>query len=86
MVRSLLLELGLFLTPFVLYAALLIATRGSVVPEHWSLGALVGVTAAAVALVVLGLFLFEHGHVAPPGSRYVPAQTKDGVFVPGHYE
>ncbi|MFG1345611.1 DUF6111 family protein [Xanthobacter autotrophicus DSM 431] len=86
MVRSLLLELGLFLTPFVLYGALLLATKGSVVPEHWSLRALAGVVAAAVALVVLGLFLFEHGHVAPPGSHYVPAQTKDGVFVPGHSE
>lgn len=86
MARSLLIELTLFLTPFVLYGALLLATKGSVVPEHWSVGALVGVSAAAVALVVLGLFVFEHDHMADPGSRYVPAQVKDGVFAPGHFE
>ncbi|MBN8916017.1 MAG: hypothetical protein J0I31_10490, partial [Rhizobiales bacterium] len=50
-------------------------------------GAVPDVTAAAaVALVALGLFFFEHGRVAPPGAHYVPAQTKDGVFVPGHFE
>lgn len=86
MLRSLLIELGLFLTPFVLYAALLIATRGSPVPANWSVGALAGVSAAAVALVVLGLFLFEHGQMAKPGAHYVPAQVKDGAFVPGHFE
>ncbi|QRG08828.1 hypothetical protein EZH22_11415 [Xanthobacter dioxanivorans] len=86
MLRSVVIELGLFLTPFVLYAALLFATKGSVVPEHWSAKALAGVATAAVALAVVGLFLFEHGRTAPPGSRYVPAQTRDGVFVPGHFE
>lgn len=86
MLRSVLVELGLFLTPFVLYGVLLLATKGSVVPEHWSLRALVGVSAAAVALVVLGLLVFEAEHMAAPGSHYVPAQVKDGVFVPGHHE
>ncbi|MCG5236109.1 DUF6111 family protein [Xanthobacter oligotrophicus] len=86
MLRSFLVEFALFLTPFVLYGALLLATKGSVVPEHWSPRALALVAATAVALVVAGLFLFEHGNVAPPGSRYVPAQMKDGVFVPGRFE
>lgn len=86
MLRTVLVELVLFLTPFVLYGALLIATKGSVVPEHWSPRALVVVVAAAVALVALGLVLFEGGRSAPPGSRYVPAETRDGVFVPGHFE
>ncbi|MEP9354053.1 DUF6111 family protein [Xanthobacter sp. KR7-65] len=86
MARSILIELALFLTPFVLYGALLLATKGSVVPAHWSPRALALVAASAVVLVVLGLFVFEHGRVAPPGSHYVPAQTKDGVFVPGHFE
>lgn len=86
MVRSILVELALFLTPFMLYAALLLATKGSVVPAHWSPRALVLVVIAALALVVLGLVLYEHDRGAPPGSRYVPAQTKDGVFLPGHFE
>ncbi|GLI23172.1 MULTISPECIES: DUF6111 family protein [Xanthobacter] len=86
MARSLLIELALFLTPFLLYGALLIATKGSAVPANWSPRALAITAAAAVALVALGLFFFEHGRVAPPGAHYVPAQTKDGVFVPGHFE
>lgn len=86
MVRTILIELALFLTPFVLYGALLIATKGSVVPEHWSPRALAIVSAAALALMALGLVVFEHGRSADPGARYVPAQVKDGVFVPGHFE
>ncbi|MDI4664323.1 DUF6111 family protein [Xanthobacter autotrophicus] len=86
MLRSFLVEFALFLTPFLLYGALLLATKGSVVPEHWSPRALALVAAAAVALVVAGLFLFEHGNVAPPGSRYVPAHMEDGVFVPGRFK
>ncbi|MET3355378.1 DUF6111 family protein [Xanthobacter autotrophicus] len=86
MLRSFLIEFALFLTPFLLYGALLLATKGSVVPEHWSLRALALVVVAALVLVIAGLFVFEHGQMAPPGSRYVPAQMKDGVFVPGRFE
>ena len=86
MARSLLIELALFLTPFLLYGALLLATKGSVVPANWSPRALAVAAVAAVGLVALGLFLFEHDRVAPSGAHYVPAQTKDGAFVPGHFE
>ncbi|MFG1431347.1 DUF6111 family protein [Xanthobacter sp. V2C-8] len=86
MLRTVLVELALFLTPFVLYGALLIATKGSLVPEHWSPRVLAALAVAALALVALGLLLFEGGRSAPPGSRYVPAETRDGRFVPGHYE
>ncbi len=86
MARSLLIEMALFLTPFLIYAALLIATKGSAIPANWSPRALAIVAIAAVGLVALGLFLFEHDRVAPPGAHYVPAQTRDGVFVPGHFE
>lgn len=86
MARSVLIELALFLAPFAVYAVLLLVTRGSLVPEHWPLRVLVGLTAAALVLVVLGLFVFEHGTMYPIGSRYVPAQMKDGVFIPGYHE
>lgn len=86
MLRTVLVELALFLTPFVLYGALLIATKGSVVPEYWSPRALAGLVVAALALMIVGLLLFEGGRSAPPGSHYIPAETRDGHFVPGHYE
>lgn len=86
MVRTVLVELALFLTPFVVYGAVLLATRGSVLPEHWSVTALSVVVVAALALAIAGLVLFERGSTAPAGSRYVPAHMENGVFVPGRFE
>lgn len=85
MLRTFLIEGALFLTPFALYGLILLATRGSAMPEHWSARAIGLAGAAAIALVVISLAVFEGGD-APPGSRYVPAQVRDGVLVPGHFE
>lgn len=86
MARTILVELALFLTPFVIYGAVLLATRGSVLPEHWSLTALSAVVVVALALAIGGLVLFERERSAPAGSRYVPAHMENGVFVPGRFE
>ncbi|MBA4789639.1 MAG: DUF6111 family protein [Pseudomonadota bacterium] len=86
MIRTILIEAALFLAPFVFYSVILLATRGSLVPANWSARA-VGVCALlAVAFMALGLAMFEGEASAPPGSRYVPAEMRDGVFRPGHYE
>ena len=86
MIRTLLIEFALFLTPFVVYGALMLATRGTLVPEHWSARTLALLSVAAIALMIVGLVVFEYGRNAPPGSRYVPAEMRDGQFVPGHFE
>ncbi len=86
MIRTILIEGGLFLAPFVIYAVILLATRGSLVPANWSPRAVVACSVLAVALMAGGLFLFEAESSASPGSRYVPAQMKDGVFQPGRFE
>ncbi len=86
MIRTILVEMALFLSPFVAYALILLALRGSIVPEHWSPRALLSCSVLAVLLVAGGLYVFEMESSAPPGSVYVPAQMKDGVFQPGHYE
>ncbi len=86
MLRTFAVELALFVTPFVLYAVVLLLTRGSLVPAHWSPLSLALLSVAAIALMAGGLVMFESGRSAAPGSRYVPAQTKDGEFVPGHFE
>ncbi|MGQ3672133.1 DUF6111 family protein [Xanthobacter sp. TB0136] len=86
MARTILIELALFLTPFILYGALLLATKGSVVPEHWSPRMLAILGVIALALMAAGLFVFEGGRGAPAGTRYVPAEMRDGVFIPGRYE
>ncbi|MGE4373518.1 MAG: DUF6111 family protein [Xanthobacter sp.] len=84
--RQILLQASLFLTPFVLYGALLLTTKGSVVPAHWSPRVLALLGVVALALMVGGLMLFESGNSAPAGTRYVPAEMRDGVFIPGRFE
>jgi hypothetical protein len=84
MIRTVAIEFGFFIIPFVLYAAFLIATRvGLLHPEAWSLWKVASLTAAAVVLAFVGLLLFADFSGAPPGSTYVPAHLENGKLVPG---
>jgi hypothetical protein len=82
-IRPIFTEIGLFLTPFVLYAAFLLATRAEVLhPNAWTLRRIAGLVIASL-LLMLGSFLVlaEFGG-SPPGSTYVPAHIEGGKFVP----
>lgn len=84
MIRSLLIELGLFLFPFAIYAAFLAIARKHIAdPEHWPLRRIVVLAAIAVVLVAGSLVYLAHFSGAPPGSTYSPARIEDGRFVPG---
>jgi cytochrome c oxidase assembly factor CtaG len=84
MIRPVLTEVILFITPFVLYAAFLIATRAGVLDaEQWPLSRLAWLTIAALLLVVGSFIYFAHFTGAPVGSTYVPAHMENGKFVPG---
>ncbi|GGF50979.1 hypothetical protein GCM10007301_07970 [Azorhizobium oxalatiphilum] len=85
MIRTVLVETALFLSPFIAYGLILLALKGSVVPQHWSPRALAICAVLAVLLVAAGLYVFEWDRGAPPGSVYVPAHMQDGKFVPGSY-
>ena len=77
-------ELSLFLTPFVLYAVFLWATKAGVMDtESWPLSRVVWLAVAALALMVGSFIYFANFTGAPPGSRYIPAHVEDGKFVPG---
>ncbi|MGA2815137.1 MAG: DUF6111 family protein [Xanthobacteraceae bacterium] len=83
MIRPIFTEIGLFLTPFVLYAAFLLATRAEVLhPNAWTLRRIAGLVILSL-LLMLGSFLVlaEFGG-SPPGSTYVPAHIEGGKFVP----
>jgi hypothetical protein len=85
MIRPVFTEIGLFLTPFVIYAAFLIATRAGLLhPQSWALRRISGLLIVSL-LLVLGSFLFlAQFSGAPPGSTYVPAHIDaSGNFVPG---
>jgi len=85
MIRPIATELLLFVTPFVLYAVFLWATKAGVMdPESWP-ASRIATLAIIALLLVLGSFLyFMHFSGAPPGSIYIPAHIDEqGNFVPG---
>jgi Family of unknown function (DUF6111) len=83
MIRPLATEIGLFLTPFVLYAAYLLATRAGLLhPKAWTLPRLAGLIIASLALMTGSFLMLAQFGRPPPGSTYVPAHIEDGKFVP----
>ena len=84
MIRPVLTEVLLFITPFVLYAVFLWATRAGVLDlQSWPLARVAWLAIAALVLVLGSFIYFAHFSGAPPGSRYIPAHMEDGKFVPG---
>ncbi len=84
MIRPVATEIALFLTPFVLYAAFLWATRAGVLdPAHWPLSRLLTLAGVALVLMLGSFIVFAHFSGAPVGTTYVPAHIEDGKFVPG---
>jgi len=86
MIRPIATEIGLFLTPFVVYAAFLVATRASMLhPNAWTLQRLAGLVIVSLILMIGSLVALAQFGRPPPGSIYVPAHTEDGKFVPQTY-
>ena len=84
MIRPVLTEVFLFLTPFVLYAVFLLATKAGVLDlKSWPLMRVLTLAIAALLLVLGSFIYFAHFYGAPPGSTYIPAHIEDGKFVPG---
>lgn len=84
MIRPIFTELALFVTPFVLYAIFLWATKSQVLhPEHWPVSRILTLVGIAL-LLVLGSFLYFANYTGSPvGSEYEPAHMENGKFVPG---
>ena len=84
MIRPVLTELALFLTPFVVYAIFLAATRAGVLdPSQWRLPRLAWLVIAALVLMIGSFIVLAEFGGAPPRSSYTPAHVEDGVLVPG---
>ncbi len=84
MIRPILTEIGIFLIPFAVYAAFLIATRsGLLVWSSWPLHVIAKLTTGALVLVVISFVLLAQYSGAPPDSTYVPAHLENGRLVPG---
>jgi hypothetical protein len=84
MIRTVLTEAALFLTPFAVYVVFLVATRsGLTLPEVWTMRRIAGLIIASLVLVVGSFLVLAQFSGAPPGSTYVPAHVENGKFVPG---
>lgn len=84
MIRPILTELSLFLAPFGLYAAFLLATRAGIFhPQAWSWRVLGWLTLAALLSVVVSFVVLAQFGGEPARSTYVPAHVENGKLVPG---
>lgn len=84
MIRVVLQELGLFLIPFILYAAMLAAQRKHLLDiEHWSQSAtwlaMAGLVLVIGGMLYLGIFAERHT------GRYVPPHIENGRPVQGGF-
>ena len=83
MIRPFATEFGLFLTPFVVYALFLMATRAGIVnPQAWTLRRVAGLIIASLILMAGSFIVLAQFGGSPPGSTYVPAHIEGGKFVP----
>ncbi len=84
MIRPILIEIGLFIAPFVIYAALLVVTlKGVLQPSAWGARRIAALGIAGFVLMLGSFVIFAQFSGAPPGSTYVPAHIENGKFVPG---
>ena len=84
MIRPVLTEIAIFLIPFALYAAFLLASRSGVfIKSSWPMHVLAKLTLGALILVIVSLILLADFSGAPPGSTYTPARVENGKFIPG---
>lgn len=84
MIRPVFTEIALFLTPFVLYAAYLVATRAGLLDATaWRPPVVGWLTLVALGLLIMSFVVMAQFGGAPPNSTYVPAHMENGRFVPG---
>lgn len=84
MMRPILMELGIFLIPFAVYAAYLIANRVDfMIAASWPAHIVLRLSLVALVLVVVSFILLANFSGAPPDSTYVPAHLENGKLVPG---
>jgi uncharacterized protein DUF6111 len=84
MIRPIFTEIGLFLTPFVLYVLFLAITNaGALQPKSWQPSRLAALLAVSLLLMFGSFLVLAQFSGAPPGSTYVPAHIENGKFVPG---
>ena len=85
MIRPILTELALFLTPFVVFALFLWITKSAVLDRaSWPAKTIATLTIVALVLMIGSFLVLTHFSGAPTDATYVPAHIDErGNFVPG---
>lgn len=84
MMRQALIEIGIFLIPFAVYALFLVATRsGLAARSSWALKVIGRLLLGSLLLVLISLLLLVQFSGAPPQSTYFPAHLENGKVVRG---
>lgn len=84
MIRPVLTEIALFLTPFAVYAIFLWATRKGVLdPKAWTLARVGWLTGVSLLLMIASFIVLAQFGGSPPGSSYTPAHVEGDHLVPG---
>jgi hypothetical protein len=84
MVRTLLIEVALFVLPFLVYAAFLWVARAGVVDASaWTPPRIAWLVIVALVLMIGSFVMLAELGGAPPGSTYVPAHLDGGKLRPG---
>jgi hypothetical protein len=85
MIRQILIDVILFITPFACYALFLWLTKKGVLhPESWPLSTVTSLVIVALMLMIGSFIVLAQFTGAPADSTYVPAHMENGRFVPGH--
>jgi Family of unknown function (DUF6111) len=84
MIRPAFTEILVFLIPFAVYAAFLVATRSGLMQQSsWPAHIIAKLVIGSFLLVIISFILLAHFSGAAPNSTYVPAHIENGKFVPG---
>ena len=84
MIRPILIEIGLFIAPFVIYAASLVMTpNGALQPSAWGTRRIAALGIAGFVLMLGSFVIFAQFSGAPPNSTYFPAHIENGKLIPG---
>jgi hypothetical protein len=84
MIRPAFTEIGVFLIPFAVYAAFLLATRSGLLEQtSWPLPIVARLAVGSLLLVVVSFVLLAHFSGASPNSTYFPAHIENGRLIPG---
>jgi multisubunit Na+/H+ antiporter MnhB subunit len=84
MFRQALIQIAIFVIPFVAYGVFLrLAGRRE---ENWPLSRVLTLVIIGLVLTIASFLLLSHFGIAPDGRTYVPAHVgPDGTFVPGGF-